>query len=1264
MPFEPDVAPADPATIARFNQPEGADPSLMGRLERQLGAAFRTENTLGSALSQEALPDRGLAQTDVLAAALFNKEDFLRPEEKGYSDRFNDANSFADMEAIRRQIKSENDARLAMASGPLPEWLAGTIAGTADLTTLLPIAGPLVKGGRLAATAGSALMVGGSAAAGAGAQELVLQGTQRTRTIEESAASVVGALMLGGILGSAAGTLGRRQYQEFSKVVEGTRLQLEKDIATTLRAAGLGDLPPPKAGLMDTTAVGRFLDMDSSPNFTLPKSKIVQATDRDILNYVGDVAPHRLDDVSKAMATVEALQDRIARLEADPLLFITRADPPIRDKPTLELLAVLDKSGKPEDAAKAAQIREGAQPAVTLARLYDQMDEATVAWEKAQARLDKEVKRTKDTLAEIEANLGPKERAQVGLQLSELQEKFLKAIEEGKDPLALYPKGDPMDWLRGFARFPQDGKPKPNLVKPDAPKAEAKSVSAAAVGTNASASQFLSQLRSSFKVAEVTAKLSKIGLAAPALYMATSMFEGSRRAINRIVSTGLLLEDHYRGSRSPDDFHTEVKILGGPAMMQVQRIADTAWSDYKTAMKMEPSTPKLTRGQLYQEIATAMTANDVGAHDIISNAAKAYRVIDKHFADLATQWEVGVFKNPEAVAKAMKGKSHLQRVWHTEKMRANPVGFKELVKDWFLRSNAEKGADVTEFADEVAESVYNKILGSPDGRLPPEIKVAEGRGSAKERTFKIPDDWRTADGRYRTSDFVDRNIINVMGRYVRTMSADIAYQKILGGDEGVEVLRKEIKTEASDMLAALSAKADEKMGKEGKPVETSKEALRITKMLERDLNTLDELIHRVRGTDPHPQDPRYAGARSVSKMARDYNVVRVMGSSLISQLPDLARLAMTEGVMRSFGSILGDFTDGFKTIKLGIKEAQRVGTADDMMLGGRAGSIADMSEQYTRQSKAEMVSGMVAHKSLMLFGISPWNTWVKGRASYLGADTLLRGAEALATGKPLTETRAAILHQLGISKYEAELIYKEKDAWTDMGRGFLASNADKWKNVEAQNAFDRALLRYVDGHIITPNAADKPLWTQGEVGKILTQFQSFGFAAHQRILVAGLQQRDANSLSSVMAMVGLGITATAIRDLVRDGKVDDKRSTAAWVREGVDRSGVLSRMMELDAMVDKVSGGHGLAHTLTGEQPSRFAARSLVGQFGGPTAGLVDGVGKALSGAANGQFTGADLHSLRVLTPLQNFLGTKYLFDKVEESLVNQYGLPPRQTLK
>jgi hypothetical protein len=1264
LPFETEVQPLAPEVVARFNKPEGQDQALMSRLSQQTRAAFRLENTIGSALNDTGLPDQNLAQTDPLAAALFDAEEFLSPEEKAYSDRFTGANSYRDIEAIRFRIADEKAAREAMASGPLPEWLIGTVAAVVDPTTVLPMAGPLVKGGRAAVALGSFGRVGVSAAAGAGAQEAILQGTQVSRTAEESAASVLGALIVGGVIGSVAGTLGRREFAQLTKTMQdGVRKQVENDITQVLRASSLGDLPPPKAGLFDTTAVGRFLDANNAPNFTLPRNNVVKAADNDILNYVAETQPKLLDDVTRLANEIQKADERISRLEADPTTPVTRMVMP-RDQLTIDLMDALAKEGTPAAKEQLANIQESLQPQVTLNRLKRENEDLIAEWEAAETRLAKTIEKTKKAMAEIEANLTPKDRAEAALEIARLQAAFEKELAEGRDPLKLYPQGDPMDWLRGFARFPAEPKPKVEAPKVEPPKPgdppAPKDASSAATGPNAPASDLTARLRSSFKVAEITAKLAKIGMASPSLYMATSLFETSRRVIQRFAYTGLLFDDYYKGARAVDDFETEVKILGQPAVMQVQRIADTAWSDYKQAVKAGAA-PPMTRAQLYDAIGKAMTENDVGPHKIISDAAKAYRLIDKHFADLATEWAVGVFKNPEAVAKKRGGKSHLQRVWHSERIKANPVGFKELVKDWVVRTSPNAPPDLL---DDIADDVMHKILGMPDGRLPPEIKVAEGRGSAKERTFEIPDDWKTADGRYSVADFVDRNVINVMARYSRTMAADIAYQKIMGGDEGIEVIRKELKAEARDMQKALAEQADAKMG-EGEPPkagELEKKNLQIEKMLERDLATIDMLVHRIRGTDPAgAADPRYAGARTVSKIIRDINVPIFMGSSLLSQLPDLAKMVMTEGLMRSFGSLVGDFADGFKTLKIGIKEAQRIGTADDMLLGGRAGQLADMSEQYTRQSKVEMMTGLVAHKSLMLFGVSPWNTMIKGRASYLGADTILRTVTAMAEGKPVSKSRAAYMRAIGIGDYEVEQIMKERAIWGEGTRGLLISNADQWKNLEARAAFERALLRYIDGNILTPGAADRPLWTQGEVGKVLTQFQGFGFAAHQRILVAGLQQRDANALSSVLAMTALGMTSVALRDLVRDGKIDEKRDARAWVRDGVDRSGVLSRVMEMDTMLGKATGVN-VQRTLTGQDAERFQGRSLVGQLGGPTAATIDGTARALRGAADGSMTGADVHAIRKMIPYQNFLATKWLFDSVEQGIVDQYGLSPRQT--
>jgi hypothetical protein len=1270
LPFETEVEPLAPEVVARFNKPEGQDQALMSRLSQQTRAAFRLENTVGSLMSDSALPDANLAQTDPLAVALFDAEDFLAPEEKAYSDRFTGANSYRDIEAIRFRIADEKAAREAMASGPLPEWLIGTVAAVVDPTTVLPMAGPLVKGGRAAVALGSFGRVGVSAAAGAGAQEAILQGTQITRTAEESAASVLGALIVGGVIGSVAGTLGRRELAQLTKTMQdGVRKQVENDITQVLRASSLGDLPPPKAGLFDTTAVGRYLDANNAPNFTLPRNNVVKAADNDILNYVAETQPKLLDDVTRLANEIQKADERISRLEADPTTPVTRMVMP-RDQLTIDLMDALAKEGTPAAKNQLADIQESLQPKVTLNRLKRENEDLIAEWEAAETRLAKTIEKTKKAMAEIEASLTPKDRAEAALEIARLQAAFEKELAEGRDPLKLYPQGDPMDWLRGFARFPAEPKAKvadkaktadsaTNIADTPAPK----DASSAATGPNAPASEFTARLRSSFKAAEITAELAKIGLAMPSLYMSTSMFETSRRVINRFAYTGLLLDDHFKGARHGDDFETEVKILGEPAMMQMVRNVDTAWSDYKQAVKAGEA-PKMTRGQFYDAIGTAMTENDVGAHDIISNAAKSLRLIDKHFADLATEWGVGVFKSPEAVAKKMAGKSHLQRVYHHERIKANPVGWKELVKDYFRRQSDKPIAE--DFLDEMADSVTSKILGQPDGRLPGKITVPEGRGSAKERTFDIPDNWRTADGRYGMADFVDRNVVNVMARYIRTMAADVAYQKIMGGDEGIAVVLKELKTERDDMLAALAEKSDAKMseGQAPKPREIAaleKKNLQIEAMYERDRSTIEALVHRIRGTEPSGAlDPRYAGARTVAKVIKNSNIPLFMGSSLISQLPDLGRMVMSEGIMRTFGGLAGHFTDGFKSLKMAKAEGQRAGTINDMLMGGRAGQLADIGDQYTNQSKLEMLSGLIAHKSLVWFGVSPWNTIVKSHASYNGADTLLRRVAAMADGKPLTEVQAAQMRAWGIGDYEVELIAKERELWGENTRGAFFSNADQWKNMEARNAFERALLRYIDGNILTPGATDRPLWTQGPVGSLITQFQGFGFASHTRILVAGLQQRDANALSSMLAMVGLGMMGVALRDLVADGKVKE-RDTRMWVREGIDRSGVLSHMMNLDTLIGKATGVN-LQRTLTGQEAERFQGRSLVGQLGGPTAATIDNTARALRGMADGTMTGADVHAIRKVFPYNTFLGTRWLFDSVEQGIVDQYGLSPRQT--
>lgn len=1230
------------------------------RLGSQAAAAFSRENMIGSALNYQAPPDQRVATDDPLRAALFNPEDYLTDTEKAYAQRFAGANSPDDVAHIRKEIEREQVMRGSLRDGPLPEWLAATLAGVADPTTFLPVVGPLTKAGRAAGAVSGAIGVGLSTAAGVGIQESVLQGTQYSRTSEESAGNIIGGLIFGGVIGTAAGAILGRSVAKVDGIGSKVLDDVSTQVAQTIRAAGLGDMPIPRASLLDTTAVGRFLDAPTTPAVKINRSPITALADHDILNVVHDHNPKVLARNTELMTELDAVSKQIDRLSNDPTLFVRNAD--IRDKPTLDLIEALRKEGTPDALARIAQIEEGARPSVTLEKLLTRQDELYAEWAASEARLAKIVEKTKKELGELGQLLGAKSYAEANGDIARLYQAMKDEIAAGKDPLKLYPQsGSPMDWLKGFAEYPgqrlqEAKKPEPKgkaaepETKPVDEEARAKvdenrpeSVGAAAVESRPA--EILSRLRGTLGLAKVSAALKKIGLAAPSIELAMSRFEASRKAIQLLANSGMVTEGHWAGVRGPDDFATEVKALGTPQMIQLQRIVEAAWVDQKRAVQQ--GAEKMSKLDFYNAIGDAMTAGDKHPNTRVQAAAVELRKIDKHFADLAKEWKVGVFKNPEAATEKMlkTAQSHLLRRYNAVAISSDLAGFQALVKDWFLRTHKGDVNAVKDLADEVAESVTNKILGHPEGRAvdPKEVKVSEGRGSAKERTFLIPDDWSTIDGKYKLSDFTDRNVVNVMAQYIRTMSADIAYQKIIGGDEGLKVIRDDLRFEAQEMMKALP---------------TEKQRLAVAKDLEREDRVIQELIHRIRGTDPHPANPNYAGLKRVSKMARDYNVVRMMGSSLASQLPDMGAMVMSEGLMRTFGSAIGDFVDGFKLLRIGVKEAQRLGTADDMMMGGRMGAIADLSEQYTRQSKAEIISGAAAHKALMLFGVSPWTVIAKGRMSYLGADSILRGVVALAEGGKISDAQRARLAANGIGPEEAKLIYAERSKW-DENRGFLQPQVEDWKNQEAANIMSRALLRRIDNAVISPTAADRPLWTQSEVGKAISQFQAFGWAANQRVLLAGLQYRDWDTLMAMTAMVGLGISATAMRDLVSKGEVDKKRSTAAWVREGIDRSGVLSRFMEYDNIAYKTTG-FGVARSLTGEQASRYASSGLLERIAGPTAATAMDISNAAKGAITGDLTGTDVHALRRLGPLQNWFPLTGALDRLEQSLVENYGLKPR----
>jgi hypothetical protein len=192
--FEPPRQIADLVNIAPPDEPKFADPTL----GQTFGAAFRTQNVVGSFMTS-----RGKVDPYEIEEG-FDAIDYVKdePEFAPYVDEWAGIFNRKAAEAKKSQIRRENEDRLTLDAAGGMGILAQLAAGVVDLPTLLPLAGPMVGGGR---TLGMAVRVGIASGLDAGVSEVALQATQATRTTEESLLNIGGSLILGGALGALAG---------------------------------------------------------------------------------------------------------------------------------------------------------------------------------------------------------------------------------------------------------------------------------------------------------------------------------------------------------------------------------------------------------------------------------------------------------------------------------------------------------------------------------------------------------------------------------------------------------------------------------------------------------------------------------------------------------------------------------------------------------------------------------------------------------------------------------------------------------------------------------------------------------------------------------------------------------------------------------------------------------------------------------------------------------------------------------------------------
>lgn len=195
----------------RFGRPEAPDGSV-------LGAAFRTENLVGSAIANSSQPvdpfasdEDYLRAFDTLPDSDYNPwQDIEGTQYEDYWSEFAGSRSINETRRLKSRIDRELRDRAILANAGGRGVAAQLFAGFVDVPSLVPGAA-VVRGGTKGFTIGRNAFNGGRASlAEAAAVEGMLQSMQSTRTAEESSLAIGGSVVLGAILGGGVGAMLRR----------------------------------------------------------------------------------------------------------------------------------------------------------------------------------------------------------------------------------------------------------------------------------------------------------------------------------------------------------------------------------------------------------------------------------------------------------------------------------------------------------------------------------------------------------------------------------------------------------------------------------------------------------------------------------------------------------------------------------------------------------------------------------------------------------------------------------------------------------------------------------------------------------------------------------------------------------------------------------------------------------------------------------------------------------------------------------------------
>lgn len=563
-----------------------------------------------------------------------------------------------------------------------------------------------------------------------------------------------------------------------------------------------------------------------------------------------------------------------------------------------------------------------------------------------------------------------------------------------------------------------------------------------------------------------------------------------------------------------------------------------------------------------------------------------------------------------------------------------------------------------ESARDYATELANKIMGN-NARIA-EIDAAAGiRSPMRMRLLKIPYE--------KKKQFLDMNAEKVLDRYLRTMGSDIELYRAFGDRSGSKAII-DVLEDMQRIREHLQSRVKDEDGKTISASRRQKELDAHDKATRKRKEEFEATIERIRSLRGIPDNPNAMPYR-LGKFFINLNVATMMGSAMITSIPDAGRSVMAHGMTRTFRDGWAPFIRGLvssadKPLSRELKEQlQLLGIGVDVFTQQRARNMFDMLEPSAHSTAVERGVEYMASKmpTVAMFGL--WTDAMKTLTGAASMSRLVSGIRAAAAGT-ISATELRYLADAGIDRAMIPRIAYELENTGTKYERLVLPNVEDWTDYGAMRAFSAAMAREDARLVITPGL-ERPLWMDGSMmGRLVGQFRSFTMAANSKMMIAALQSRDMaaiHALQGTIFSLALGtISYYAWAMTAGESQREEMRNASwqVWLDQAIYRSGILGGFSEVQAIGQEFSAVRPFVRFSDRELAGRRANNAL-GAIAGPTFGTLENVMSVLQGIDDP--TQSTLAQARKLVPYQNVFWLRSGLDQVEAAMAERLGLPERR---